>query len=174
MAALKLVFFADRYHLRKYGRPITGDCYLAMNYGPVPSGTKDLAYLSEFLSYHERSYAETYLQHSTVDTHSFESKAEPETSVFSQTDIEALTFAWSQFGKFEPFTLAEITHGYPEWKRHKAALESTETTRVPMHYVDFLDDSPSMENPCHSLTPDEVLQRREMIAELEAFENRWN
>ncbi len=39
MKALKLVFFADRYHLRKYGRPVVGDEYLAMNYGPVASGT---------------------------------------------------------------------------------------------------------------------------------------
>src|SRR5882724_2767190 len=43
MKALKLVYFADRYHLRKYGRPVVGDEYLAMNYGPVASGTKDLA-----------------------------------------------------------------------------------------------------------------------------------
>ena len=40
--ALKLIFFADRYHLRKYGRPITNDQYWAMRLGPVPSGTKDL------------------------------------------------------------------------------------------------------------------------------------
>lgn len=174
MAALKLVFFADRYHVRKYGRPVTGDSYLAMNYGPVPSGTKDLAYLSEFLSNHERSYAETYLQRSTADAHSFESKAEPETRVFSETDLEALGFAWAQFGRFDQFALADITHDYPEWKRHEAALKSKETTRVPMHYVDFLEDAPSTVNPCHPLTADEALQRREMLAELETFENRWN
>lgn len=39
--ALKLVFFADRYHLRKYGRPITNDQYWAMRFGPVASGVKD-------------------------------------------------------------------------------------------------------------------------------------
>lgn len=174
MAALKLVFFADRYHLRKYGRPVTGDSYLAMNYGPVPSGTKDLAYLSEFLSNHERSYAETYLQRSTLDAHSFESKAEPEIKVFSETDVEALGFAWSQFGRFDQFALADITHDYPEWKRHEAALKSKETTRVPMHYADFLDEAPPTANPCHPLTTEEAQQRREMLAELETFENRWN
>src|SRR5438309_84841 len=50
MKALKLVYFADRYHLRKYGRPVVGDEYLAMNYGPVASGTKDLAEMSDFLA----------------------------------------------------------------------------------------------------------------------------
>ena len=28
LEVLKLIFFADRYHLRKYGRPITNDQYL--------------------------------------------------------------------------------------------------------------------------------------------------
>jgi uncharacterized phage-associated protein len=33
----KVLFFADRNHLRAYGRPITGDSYIAMVDGPVPS-----------------------------------------------------------------------------------------------------------------------------------------
>jgi uncharacterized phage-associated protein len=33
----KLVFLADKYHLVRYGRPITGDRLCAMPYGPVPS-----------------------------------------------------------------------------------------------------------------------------------------
>src|SRR2546426_6564656 len=61
MKALKLVFFADRYHLRQFGRPITNDEYLAMEYGPVASGCKDLAEMSDFLDLHERSYAEKFL-----------------------------------------------------------------------------------------------------------------
>jgi len=173
MAALKLVFFADRYHLRKYGRPLTGDSYLAMNFGPVPSGTKDIAYLSDFLSNSERTYAEAYLQRSS-DPHSFESRADADSRVFSQTDVEALDFAWSQFGRFDQFELAEITHSYPEWKRHEAALKSNETTRVNMSYTDFLDDAPPEVNPCHTLTEAEAQDRREMLAELAAFENRWN
>ena len=173
MAALKLVYFADRYHLRKYGRPLTGDTYLAMNFGPVPSGTKDIAYLSDFLSNSERSYAESFLQQAS-DTFCFESKAEPDARVFSQTDTEALSFAWNEFGRHDAFMLADITHEYPEWKRHEAALQSKELTRVPMHYEDFLDEAPPNANPCHPLTPEEVKDRREMLAELEAFENRWN
>ncbi len=33
----KLLYFADKIHLRDYGRPITTDRYVAMKYGPVPS-----------------------------------------------------------------------------------------------------------------------------------------
>ena len=58
--ALKLVFFADRFHLRKYGRPITNDQYWAMRFGPVASGVKDLFELDS-LSHEERHYADSLL-----------------------------------------------------------------------------------------------------------------
>ncbi len=38
----KLLFLADKYHLVRYGRPITGDIYVAMEDGPVPSAVYDL------------------------------------------------------------------------------------------------------------------------------------
>ena len=33
----KILYFADSEHLAEYGRPITGDEYIAMKFGPVPS-----------------------------------------------------------------------------------------------------------------------------------------
>jgi uncharacterized phage-associated protein len=38
----KILFFADSHHLAKYGRPISGDCYIAMRNGPVPGNFYDL------------------------------------------------------------------------------------------------------------------------------------
>lgn len=38
----KILYFADKKHLAKYGRPITGDFYAAMKDGPVPSRTYDM------------------------------------------------------------------------------------------------------------------------------------
>ena len=40
--ALKVVYFADRQHLARYGRLIAGDSYVAMSHGPVPSGIYDI------------------------------------------------------------------------------------------------------------------------------------
>ena len=38
----KILYFADQKHLLKYGRPILGDTYVKMEYGPVPSFVKNV------------------------------------------------------------------------------------------------------------------------------------
>ena len=174
LKALKLIFFADRYHLRKYGRPITNDRYWAMSYGPVPSGTKDLAEQGEFLGSRETQYAERFIRPCEADKHAFESVADIERDVFSKSDAEALEYAWEKFGRFEGFRLADLTHEYPEWRRHQAAIESGEATRLPMSYDDFLEDPPSGVEPCFALTDGDRIERREMLAEVRAFEAQWS
>lgn len=37
----KLLFLADKYHLVRYGRPILGDFYKALDHGPIPQRTMD-------------------------------------------------------------------------------------------------------------------------------------
>lgn len=38
----KILYFSDREYLAQYGSPITGDCYIAMEAGPVPSKIYDI------------------------------------------------------------------------------------------------------------------------------------
>jgi hypothetical protein len=42
MKAYKLLWLADRYHLRQYGRTITGDTYFALPLGLIPSDAKNI------------------------------------------------------------------------------------------------------------------------------------
>lgn len=172
LMALKLVYFADRYHLRRYGRPIIGDEYLAMQYGPVPSNTKDLAEMSDFLGAEERDYAKTFIRPTTPI--SFQSLGAVEEKVFSQSDREALAWAWTQFGHVERFQLAEMTHVYPEWKRHEASLQAKLVSRAPMNYRDFLQDPPAGFDPCHALTPEERDAVADGIGDVADFERSWN
>ncbi|MDR1282537.1 MAG: SocA family protein [Opitutaceae bacterium] len=154
LKALKLVYLTDRYHLRRFGRPVTGDEYFAMPYGPVASGAKDLAEMDAMLSDAERAYGSQYIV--PVDRYTYRSIAGVEACVLSESDHLALAWAWQTFGGRERFDLAEYTHRYPEWKRHEESLAGGRETRIPMTYRDFLDDSeiPGTD-PCHSLAPDE-------------------
>lgn len=172
MKALKLLFFADRYHLRKYGRPISNDEYFAMNFGPVPSGAKDLAESSDFRPDMEKAYAKQFIDR--VDHLQFSSVAPVDEIVFSKTDIEALNFAWTHFGAADQYELAELSHAYPEWKRHEVALNSESTSRVKMSFSDFLQDPPPNVEPCHPLTESERTARQEEIQELGAIHALWN
>lgn len=136
---IKLVYFADRYHLRRYGRPIVNDTYYAMPLGPVGSSVKDIAEFSVFLAQTEVEYAGQYLSREPQDKNVV-SLLEVDKKVFSDSEIEALDFAYTEFGKSSPLGLVNITHYYPEWSKFKAALESKETTRETMNYSDFFKD----------------------------------
>jgi uncharacterized phage-associated protein len=172
MKALKLVYFADRYHLRKYGRPVVGDEYVAMNYGPVASGTKDLAEMSDFLGEEEARYAKKFIEPSESGR-MYRSISDVDEKVFSESDREALAFAWSRFGRVDKFELSKLTHLYPDWKRHEAALQSKVATRVPMNYRDFLKDPEGNAEPCYALAAKERKAIESGIDEVAAFERLW-
>mgnify|MGYP001817648078 CR=1 FL=1 len=170
LKALKLVYFADRYHLRNYGRPITNDRYVAMNYGPVASACKDLAEMSEFLGDEERAYSERFL---VPSKHDYQSKAEVDASEFSETDLEALEFTWREYGTKDGFVLADETHLFPEWKRHEIRLASPYESRVPMHYTDFLENPAEGVDRLPPLSEEDRNDLREQLEELHSIESIW-
>src|SRR5947207_11458260 len=84
MKALKLLFFADRYHLRKYGRSVSDCAYFAMKHGPVASEAKNIAEESPRLDNRSRSYARRYVRKD--DAYHFSSVGEVDNAVLSKTD----------------------------------------------------------------------------------------
>lgn len=136
LRAIKLIYLADKYHLRKYGRFITGDQYVAMSYGPVQSGVKDIADLSDFLGAQEKEYAFRFIQ---KEGHDIKSINEVDYEELSETDIEALEFVSKQFGNLDNFDLIELTHKGYEWKKHENELKLK--SRVDMDILDFFEDS---------------------------------
>src|SRR5207244_13148242 len=86
MKALKLLFCADRYHLRKYGRPVSDCAYFAMRHGPVASQAKHVAEESARLDNRSRSYARRYVRKD--DTYHFSSVGDVDLAVLSETDRE--------------------------------------------------------------------------------------
>jgi uncharacterized phage-associated protein len=140
--ALKLIFFADRYHLRRYGRPVVGDAYFAMQYGPVASVVKDIVDAKAAPAV--QRYADTFIMPihnpSGPNPRALRSLRDVDPDAFSQTDLEALEFAYETFFVNFQSKLVDLTHAYPEWKKHELALASGESKRVQMDYADFFAD----------------------------------
>jgi hypothetical protein len=129
LKALKLVYFADRYHLRRYGRPITGDEYLAMPYGPVASGAKDLAEMGDFLSDDERAYGAQFL--APVDRYSYRSTAEVAEKTLSESDRTAMETARGGFGSGQGNPGANALEGFPRRPRTWNRALSSPKSRGP-------------------------------------------
>jgi len=171
MKALKLLFFADRYHLRKYGRPVSDCAYFAMKHGPVASEAKNVAEESAGLDNRSRSYARRYVRND--DRYHFSSVGEVDDAVLSKTDKEALDFAWQTFGHYSEFRLRDITHHYPEWKRHARTLRAGRR-RVEMECSDFFDDPDTGYNPCYELSAKDRADALGLFRERQAFDARWS
>jgi uncharacterized phage-associated protein len=139
MKAIKLIFLADRLHLRKYGRPIVGDVYWAMKLGPVGEQVKNIADLSS-IPKGVLLYAKKYIKPLNDKKQDIISLKRENLKVFSKTDIECMEKVHKTFSNKDQFELADITHKYPEWIKYKKDLNAGHK-RVRMDYDDFFIDS---------------------------------
>lgn len=170
MKAFKLIYFTDRYHLRKYGRLVTNDEYLAMKHGPVPSTVKDIAEANDFLEKEIKEYSDSFVE--PFDNLVLKSIGLVDESVFSESDLEALNFAWEQFGMHDQFELADLTHYYPEWKRWKEHLDSLGSC-WQMYIFDFLNDPIENVEKCFILNEKQRQVRKEQLIERSHIESMW-
>lgn len=145
MKAIKMIWLSDRLHLRSFGRPIAMDQYYALPYGPVPSNTKDLAEINIFSSEDEVSYRNTFIK--VIDKYNFESLCNVDFNAFSASDIKVLEQVFSEFGGYSEFELSELSHQYPEWKKHEIMLKNKIVSRTAMNYLDFFENPEQDNNP---------------------------
>lgn len=140
---VKLLYLADKCHLIRYGRTITGDEYWAMDYGPVGSTAKDiLSFDEEFLS-HEFKYASKMLR--KVSQFEFEAIApcDPETlDSLSETDIEALSLVLDKFSHMTTGDLIKYTHRYPEWSQYKTLFDAKQIKREKINTDELISTIP--------------------------------
>jgi hypothetical protein len=133
---LKIIFFSDRYHVRHFGITATYDDYYAMKNGPVASTALDVLMKNVF---HLTSSEVGYLS-AVKKLDEYKAKIDPqEEDELSESVIEAIGFALKEFGKYGWGELSNISHCYPEWKKHEKSLSSI-NKRIPMDLRDFFDD----------------------------------
>lgn len=181
---LKLIFLADRYHLRKYGRAITGDDYWAMELGPVPSVAKNIcdacsriastpSQWIETLEPSELEYVKCYLD-SNDQTKKIHSKAQYDRDLFSESDIEAMEAAWKvkkNLKKGE--SLPEFTHHFPEWKRFETKIKLG-VARVHMPPEGFFLPSPKEKEYEYCPAPQKLVElNKEFFLDSLAWDKYW-
>lgn len=114
--AAKVFFFAEKDHLNRFGRPIVGDRYIAMENGPVPSivydwfkGAIDLMgdpdAIIEALEFNRNGRVVTVT-----------AKRRPDLDYLSSTDVAALesAIAFCQGKTFRQ--LSDLAHHEPAWQ----------------------------------------------------------
>lgn len=113
LRVVKVLYFADRKHLERYGRFITGDAYQAMKHGPVPSEVYTmlkaarLGRLGEgpFRVEERASNAGDVLPVPVVVP-----LVEPDLGALSESDLECLDAAIAEYGRKPVGELSRLSH----------------------------------------------------------------
>ncbi|MDZ4791618.1 MAG: Panacea domain-containing protein [Hyphomicrobiales bacterium] len=111
----KIFFFAEKWHLNRYGRPIIADNYIAMPKGPVPSTIKN---------YIDRKWSRVgkpdgFNKAVNIERRGlnklYPGERSPDLSVLSQTDLECLQEAIDFCREKSADELSELTHLERAW-----------------------------------------------------------
>jgi hypothetical protein len=107
---LKTLYFADKYHLERYGRPICGDHYIAMKSGVVPSGLYD--FVTDVKDGRLGRYdGVDASQAFDLNGYRILLKRQPNLKFLSQSDLECLDRAIGDVSKMSYPVLFKATHG---------------------------------------------------------------
>lgn len=143
MKAYKLLWLADRYHLRQTGRTITGDSYYAMPFGIVPSDAKCLLENEKTKLKEPKGYKNKYL---ILDNHRFKAIAEPDLKEFSISDLEALDKVLAVYNKYDALQLSDISHKFPEWTFYKELIDNKDAKNsYKIDFDHFFEEAPEGE-----------------------------
>lgn len=135
----KLIFLADKHHLVRFGRPVTGDRICAMKDGPVPSNILNMlnrlledpndpsiALLGQHVSI-DRSYVHPHFRAERFSLEEF----------LSQSDIEALQATVDRFGGKTFSELRSMTH---DMTAYKSAWKARSNNAPDMSFEDFFEE----------------------------------
>src|SRR5262249_13738816 len=111
---LKLLYLADRNSLLRYNKPITGDRYVAMKYGPVLSTVFEL--LKADVPAEGVESAGPWQTTMATAGYYVRLVGEPDVTPLSEAEIELLKEAWQVCQKLDDWKLSRWTHEFPEWK----------------------------------------------------------
>lgn len=129
---MKIMFESDRHHMIKHMRPVTGDTYMRMDYGTVPSTILSIVN-RESLDYYLNEAGMESLPFS-LDTkqdnaHIVVSKTPADTDYLSASDIEALDKGINEYGRLSFNEVKEKNHKEKCWR------DTPANTQIPYESI---------------------------------------
>lgn len=157
---LKLLFFADKYYLRRTGKMISWNPYSALKLWPVASIAYDMITRPEDF---DKEKIEEYIERREYNITALKST---DKDYLAKTEIEALDIVYEEFGKYNYSTLCDMTHEYEEWRKHDwvAQLGSCDS----MNIEDFFLDSKN-QSSIFSLPEEHLDLSKQIFAENRAY-----
>ncbi len=111
----KVLYYADKSHLRQFGRPMLGDTYIAMEHGPVPSGVRDLLTLNTFLDPDILEAAAASFATKRDPSPKVCASRKPMLDAFSKSDLRCLEESFARYAGMSFGELRELTHRERAW-----------------------------------------------------------
>ena len=127
MKLMKLLYFADREALIRWGSPITADIFYSMDRGPVLS--RVLTLVTEGAAPQESHFWEQHLQ--PFGDHEIRLIADPPDGELSEAEVELLDEVFDKFGALSRWAIVDEAHKLPEW-------EDPRRGRILIRYSDIL------------------------------------
>ena len=105
----KILYFSDREYLANYGYPITGDRYVAMQAGPVPSKVYDIVRMVRGDSYFQDT--ENIKEYFTIEDWKYIKPAKAANlRKIAPAEIEAIDKCLAQYGELSYEEIKEKSH----------------------------------------------------------------
>ena len=127
---VKLMYLADKYHLMNYGRTISGDDFVAFKNGPAGSKTVDILEFDSYVLDKELERAKQMFKKGKGHQYLPGEKCSlDQLEMLSETDLEALDFAITNFGTMDKWDVVKYTHKLQEWKQFEDLFKKHQTTK---------------------------------------------
>ncbi len=132
---VKILYYADKLHLENYGRQITGDYYVKMPDGPVPSGAYDLIKIARGDEYtYEAKVINVHPKNAlNVEGDVVTPKREPDEDYLSDSDKECLDEAIKKYANMDGKKLWKIVH------QEKSYNKAEKNRAIPLRDIISLD-----------------------------------
>lgn len=118
----KILYFADQAHLSKYGRSITGDTYIAMSYGPVPSKIRDMLTAVRGDNFFAAYALDIAKQFHFTNKYTIQADQAADSNYLSESDIECLDYSFNKCKNLNFNELTSISHNLA-WNNTKQDRE---------------------------------------------------